>query len=263
MEIIIQDFKIGDPVKCISKEHVKLVSLSSHVLEIEAVYKSTTTIDMVKIKGIEDQFWSGWFRKLDKKPLFSPGDKVSYTGKTHINLQDKMLEVEAVKHFNMNNQYLLSIKNYPGHYLEEHFEKAKPQVRYPHMREVLLELCNKDIVNEKNYIHFHIVNNRLKEQDSNYTRNDLMLVLRALEQYHVEADIGITSKMNDAITVSICGDAIMEELGSNAPKTLPVEAMLQLCDLLELTLSIDDHKFIYQIGYNGVIYYTDDGSSVA
>lgn len=248
-----EQLKVGDYVKCRDElAYPSLTKFREKVLQVSEVNVENQS-HMIRIYGCTEKFWAGWFKKFNSEPLFKVGDKVKYVGQMHGHLTDKVLTVKELRHFGLDNAFVLLFNEAPHMYSQELFQLALPKVQFPYIREVLIEMCNKDIVNDGMSVHVHIVNSKLKDQ-TNYNKNDIMTVLRALEEFHVEADLIIKSTMNDALTVVLSGESIMEELGSNAPKTLPVDAIVYLCDRLDLTMTLDNHDHIYVLGYGGVIY---------
>ena len=260
MEIVIPNFNKGDFAFCVAEKvnHPRLEALRMFVLEVEET-KKDGSLDLLKFKGLEEAFWAGWFRKFDVGPKFRLGDKVRYKSTLHSHLIGKTLTVAAVLHFN-SKDFLIRFQDVPNMYAQDNFEKSD-DAYYPHIREVLTDLCNKDIVTQGVGVHFHVINNRAKEVS--YTRNDLMTVLRALEEFHVPAEINFRSTMDDALTFTIDGESIMEELGSNAPKTLPIEAVLKLCDILDITMQVEGQHTVLEICYGGIIYYGYDKETVS
>jgi hypothetical protein len=251
------NIKAGDHVKVRLNGNEDLDKYKYQVLHVENVFQ-VNGVDMLMLNGATKPFGCFWFKRLTRTPKFKVGDKARYTCQTHTHLVGKELIVAKVCDFAATDQYLLCFKDIPHHYVEEYFEPiTTPKVNYPSIKEILTELCNKDIVNEKISVNIHIVNSNIKDSKS-YSKNDLMTVLRCLDSYNVRADILMTSKMDDALTLVLSGEDIMDELGSDRPTTCPVTAIIELSDLLDLTVGIDDHNFIYQIGYGGVVYSTEE-----
>jgi hypothetical protein len=245
-------YNVGDQV--IVDGNIKDPRLTDRVNEVFTIEKIIIfqEIPCVHLVGIEGEFWGGLFYTPNVKPKFKVGDIIKYQGFAHTHLINKDLVVEKVKDYGLGNDYILKLKDVPSHYSELHFIKAQKKHTKPHFREILSQLCNADKLTENSILSINIVNQQIDQ--ASYNKNDLMTVVRTLEQYHVSADIKFNSGMMDAITVDITGEDIMEELGSNAPKTLPVTAIVELTNKLELTATLDDNPFIYTLVYGGAVY---------
>jgi hypothetical protein len=269
---MLKTFKVGDDVKLTATDYrfdPSLGEVKDFALRIEWMGK-INNISMLKFVGFKEKHWEGFFTKLTNPCVFAPGDKVHYVGTGHKHLDPgKDYTVARVMRIGTDDKYLLSlveelkadpneIQNWYAEFtFKKSMNKQEKKDPFPFFSEKLLELCQNDLINEDTCINLSIVNSNVKSEE-NYTKNDLITVLRTLQENKVDADVLFNSTMTDALTVVYNGRDIMEELTDNACPSKPIYALIELSNAFDITVTIDNVSKIYIVGYNGIVYEEKD-----
>ena len=192
-----------------------------------------------------------------KHTEFKVGDKVKYDGLTYVDLLGKDLVVKYIRDY--SGIKVIAVEDDNRFYDPSFFVLVEDEPMEVTIRELLFDHCNAGIIDDGGAIFVDIVNDRIqKTLKTNYTKQDLLHVLRTLEKYHVKATIGFNSTLDDSLSITIYAEDILEELGNNTPETLPVAAIVDLCCRYSICLSIKDYNSYYVLGHNGMVYDTKE-----
>lgn len=223
-------------------------------LEVSDIWESQTGT-AISFKGYTGRYYIGWFMRAARK--FKVGDRVQYLGTKDIELLGKALKVKGVQMYGNDTHQFLIFEGSTRQYTAESFKLQE----FPNFKETLFDFCTNDVIKEDTKIYFDIRNPDAKKLGLSYTKNDLLTVLRILEKNHVKAEVSFDSDLSDCIVITLKGEELMDELGNNEPKTLPVTALEALCNAFEVYAFVEDHAQYYVLGFDCVIYETKDAVS--
>lgn len=180
------------------------------------------------------------------------GDKVVYEGSNYEHLLGKNLEVKYVRDY--SGIKVIAVEDDNRYYDPTFFRLADDLLDFS---AVLLDHCNSAVLDNGGAVFIDILNERSKKElKKNYTKQDILHVLRVLEKYNVKATLAFNSSLDDNLSITIYAEDILEELGSNTPETFPTNAIIDLCCRYSVCASIKDFNTYYILGHDGVVYDT-------
>lgn len=249
--------KVGWTVKCVHSHLDALKHFKDKFVVVDEIQIGNKGNVIFRFKGEQGWHWSGFFMKVNTK--FKPGDRVRFIGKNkdshYASLAQRVLTVKVI-HPELTDNVAQMISFHELKDFEYYNATNFETVEMPNFKEILLEACNLDMLNDYKSLYLDIKSGRAEQIGLQHTKQDLLQILRILERHHVRGRVLFDSDMKADLSLTIDADDIMEELSNNTPKTLPITALKELCNIFDVTAWIDRTKYL--LGYNLDVYETED-----
>jgi hypothetical protein len=261
---MLTDIKVGDQLELneagLHKRYKDFETLRDSVLCVEGRFLLDSVV-MFRFKNVEGHFWSGFFRKRKVRCKFSVGDKVKYTGVCYENLKNKELTVHWINSYGRDGTYCVARLDKDPHskaIVEDVLEKITPNNRInvvqtkhlPQLNDVLLDFSYDGKLTKESKVHVHVLNLKING-DSCHNGNDIMTVIRTMQENNVHAEVKFNSSMYEAITVEIDGQDFISELGNPKHICTPIKAITTLGNKLEVTITVEGQDDVLCMEYGG------------